>query len=154
MSRGSVQIGHDRIMLLFAFANVVVSLGAMSFTGDAQWVFWGVVLGLLIGKSAGIWGLSWLAARTGAVRLPNGLQSSHVGVVGMVGGIGFTMAHCSSRNSRLLPAPLLETAKLAILCGSGLAGGVSLLVGYRILTRHDAVHAARNEAEAETSRET
>jgi Na+/H+ antiporter NhaA len=32
--------------------------------------------------------------------------------------------------------PLLETAKFAILCGSGLAGILSLITGYRILKPH------------------
>jgi hypothetical protein len=46
---------------------------------------------------------------------------------------------------------LLETAKLAILCGSVLAGVVSLMTGYRILKSDHSPGAAMTEAEAEAS---
>jgi NhaA family Na+:H+ antiporter len=138
------------IMPLFAFANAGVPLGEISFEGDALWVFWGVTLGLLIGKPAGILGLSWLTARIGAAALPSGVQWSHVSIVGMVGGIGFTMALFIAQLA--FPAgPLLETAKLAILSGSGLAAVVSLFAGYRILKVQQIPGAAASESEAEAS---
>ena len=109
------------IMPLFAFANAGVPLGQISFTGDAKWVFWGVTLGLAIGKPVGILTVSWLAARSGVAALPGGIRWSHIGVVGMVGGIGFTMALFIAQLAFPL-GPLLETAKFAILCGSAFAG--------------------------------
>jgi NhaA family Na+:H+ antiporter len=118
------------IMPLFAFANAGVPLGQISFAGDAKWVFWGVTLGLIIGKPIGILTLSWLAARSGIAALPNGVRWSHIGVVGMVGGIGFTMALFIAQLA-FSPGPVLETTKLAILCGSGCAGVLSLFAGYR-----------------------
>ena len=42
------------IMPLFAFANAGVPLSQISFEEDAKWVFWGVTLGLTIGKPIGI----------------------------------------------------------------------------------------------------
>jgi NhaA family Na+:H+ antiporter len=119
------------IMPLFAFSNAGVPMGAISFDGDALWVFGGVTLGLMIGKPVGVLALSWLAVRTRAAALPNGVQWSHIGVVGMVAGVGFTMALFIAQLA-FPPGPLLETAKLAILCGSGLAGILSLIVGYQI----------------------
>jgi Na+:H+ antiporter, NhaA family len=120
------------IMPLFAFANAGVPMGQISLGGDARWVFLGVGIGLAIGKPLGIFGFSWLAARVGAAALPRGVEWSHISIVGMVGGIGFTMALFIAQLA--FPAgPLLETAKLAILCGSGLAGVLSLLAGHRIL---------------------
>ena len=47
--------------------------------------------------------------------------------------------------------PLLETAKLAILCGSALAATVSLVAGSRILTTDNQGDAAITDVEAETS---
>jgi NhaA family Na+:H+ antiporter len=86
----------------------------------------------MIGKPAGILALSWLAARAGVAALPNGLRWSHISVVGMAAGIGFTMALFVAQLA-FPPGALLETAKFAILCGSGLAGILSLLAGQRIL---------------------
>ena len=139
------------IMPLFAFANAGVPIGQVSLQGDSLWVFLGVLMGLTIGKPVGILAMSWLAARSGAAALPKGVRWSHISVVGLAGGIGFTMALFIAQLA--FPAgPLLETAKLAILCGSGLAGALSLLIGYRVLKVITVVPgAAATEAEAEAS---
>jgi NhaA family Na+:H+ antiporter len=138
------------IMPLFAFANAGVALGQISFDGDAKWVFWGVTFGLTIGKPMGILTLSRLATRSSVAALPSGVRWSHIGVVGMIGGIGFTMALFIAQLA-FPPGPLLETAKFAILCGSGVAGILSLFVGYRILKPHHGTGIAITEAEAEGS---
>ncbi len=140
------------IMPLFAFANAGVPLGGVSFEGDALWVFLGVLIGLALGKPIGIFFLSMVATRFGLAVLPNGMQWSHISVVGMVAGIGFTMALFIAQLA--FPAgPLLETAKLAVLCGSGVAAGVSLIAGYRILKPAVGVRdASDKEAEASTDK--
>ena len=94
-----------------------------------------MTLGLTTGKPIGILTVSWIAAGSGVAALPSGVRWSHISVVGMVGGIGFTMALFIAQLA-FPPGPLLEIAKLAILCGSGLAGILSLLAGYRILKPH------------------
>ena len=139
------------IMPLFAFANAGVALREISVRGDALWVFLGVTVGLVVGKPLGILGLSWLAARLGLAALPRGVQWTQVSVVGIVGGIGFTMALFIAQLA--FPAgPLLETAKLAILVGSGGAAALSLLIGYRFLKEQSTgVAATETEAEASTS---
>ncbi len=138
------------IMPLFAFANSGVPMGQISFEGDALWVFLGVAIGLTVGKPLGILAVSWLAVRSRAATLPGGVQWSHVSIVGIVGGIGFTMALFIAQLA-FPPGPLLETAKLAILCGSGLAGVISLFAGYRILKVGNGPGVAMTEAEAEAS---
>jgi len=138
------------IMPLFAFANAGVPLGQVSFDRDALWVFWGVTMGLAIGKPVGIFIASWLAARANLAALPSGVLWSHISVVGMVGGIGFTMALFIAQLA-FLPGPSLETAKFAILFGSGLAGVLSLIVGYRILKPQNGHGIASTEADAERS---
>jgi Na+:H+ antiporter, NhaA family len=138
------------IMPLFAFANAGVSLGDISLKGDALWVFLGITIALVIGKPFGILALSQLATRSGVAALPRGVQWSHVGVVGMVGGIGFTMAIFIAQLA--FPAgPLLETAKLAILGGSGVAAILSLCAGYRFLKPGPRQGTAQTETEAEAS---
>lgn len=136
------------IMPLFAFANAGVPIGQVSFAGDALWVFIGVVCGLALGKPIGILALSWLAARLNLATLPRGVKWPHVGVVGMVGGIGFTMALFIAELA-FPPGELLDTAKLAILCGSALAAGFALVAGRWTLSV--GAGAARTDVEAECS---
>jgi NhaA family Na+:H+ antiporter len=138
------------IMPLFAFANAGVPLGEISIRGDALWVFLGITIGLTVGKPVGILALSWLATRSGVAALPSGTQWSHVSVVGIVGGIGFTMSIFIAQLA-FPPGRLLETAKLAILAGSGLAAAMSLVLGYRLLKPESGTDAATTEEEAEAS---
>jgi NhaA family Na+:H+ antiporter len=138
------------IMPLFAFANAGVPVGQISLSGDSLWVFLGVGLGLLVGKPIGVFAVSWCAARSGVAALPGGLLWSDVGIVGLVAGIGFTMALFIAQLA-FPPGPLLETAKLAILCGSGVAGILSLATGHRIMQKTDRSAAAATDLEAESS---
>jgi len=141
------------IMPLFALANAGVPLGQISFTGDAKWVFWGVAVGLTLGKPIGIVMVSWLTARCGLTALPNGVRWSHITVVGIVGGIGFTMALYIAQLA-FPPGVELETAKFAILCGSVLAGILSLIVGQKVLkfSRDSGCAMTDDEAESSTAR--
>jgi NhaA family Na+:H+ antiporter len=138
------------IMPLFAFANAGVAIGELRLDGDAARVFWGVTLGLMIGKPVGILAVSWLTTRFGLSALPTGVRWPQVGVVGIVGGIGFTMALFIAQLA-FPQGSLLEIAKLGILCGSGLAGILSLLVGYRIMKPSGNSGGAQTDAEAESS---
>ena len=120
------------IMPLFAFSNAGIPVGDVSFSGDALRVFLGITLGLAIGKPLGIFLLSWLAARSQLASLPQGVGLSHITIVGMVGGIGFTMALFIAQLA-FAAGPLLETAKFAILVGSAIAGIAAMVIGSRIL---------------------
>jgi NhaA family Na+:H+ antiporter len=122
----------------------------VSFDGETKWVFWGVTLGLMIGKPVGILAVSWLAACSGLAVLPLGVRWSQISVVGIVGGIGFTIALFVAQLA-FPPGPLLETSKLAILCGSSLAGILSLVAGHQIMKPLQVPGNAKSEAEAEAS---
>lgn len=138
------------IMPLFALANAGVTLGSAELAGDGMRVFLGVVLGLIFGKLLGIFSFSWLAVRFGLAALPTGVNWKGVAVVALVGGIGFTMSLFIA--GLALPAgPMLETAKLAILCGSFVAAIVALTAGFLVLRPGLAPGAAATEAEAERS---
>jgi NhaA family Na+:H+ antiporter len=115
------------IVPLFALANAGVPLGNVSAAVHDP-ITRGVVLGLVLGKPAGIVFASWLAVRAGMAELPAGVSWRHVHGAGWLGGIGFTMS--------LFIASLafgggirLEAAKLGILAASTTAG----VVGYAIL---------------------
>ncbi len=149
------------IVPLFAFANAGVSLGGSAgshFTGAGGRVLVGIVLGLVVGKPLGIVSLSWLSVRLGLANLPRGVTFRQLSVVGLVAGIGFTVAIFIAQLA-FPPAPsgevnpFLSTAKLAILAASALAATLTFALGPKLLGSGGGPGAARTEAEAESSTE-
>ncbi len=138
------------IMPLFALANAGVPLGDASFAGDGLRVFVGVLGGLVIGKSVGVLALTWVARRAGITELPKGLGWRQVAVVGQCAGIGFTMALFIAELA-FPPGPLLETAKLAVLCASATAGVLAFVLGLKVLSGKPQPGAATSDGEAESS---
>lgn len=118
------------VMPLFALANAGVALDFTGFAGLVSPVSVGVALGLLVGKPVGITLFSWLAVRLGLATLPAELTWRHIAGVGLLGGIGFTMALFIAQLA--FPAfdgAELDQAKIGILTGSLLAG----LAGWAVL---------------------
>jgi NhaA family Na+:H+ antiporter len=138
------------IMPLFALANAGVPLGAASLDGDGLRVFLGVLLGLVLGKPLGVLGLAWLATRVGLTSLPRGVGWTKIAIVGLCAGIGFTMALFIAQLA-FPPGPLLETAKLAVLCASGVSAALAFLVGLWALKSDAEAGQAETPAEAEAS---
>lgn len=138
------------IMPLFALANAGVPLGNAVFDEAGVRVFAGIALGLVLGKPLGILGLSWAMKQARIVAMPAGVGFSHVGLVGVVAGIGFTMSLFVAQLA--FPAgALLETAKLAIITGSVLAALLSIGLGRALLPAVVDPMAAATAAEAEAS---
>ena len=100
------------IMPVFAFFNAGVAL-AGSQLGP---VSLGIFAGLVMGKPLGILLFSYLAVRLGLARLPGGVGWRAVAGVGMVAGVGFTMALFIA--DLAFDAALLDEAKLGILAAS------------------------------------
>ncbi|MCW5803213.1 MAG: Na+/H+ antiporter NhaA [Deltaproteobacteria bacterium] len=115
-------------MPIFALANAGVALGGARFSGDHAWLFAGIVAGLVVGKPLGITAVSLLAARVGLARRSEDATPRGIVLVGIVGGIGFTMSLFIAQLA-FPPGPLLDTAKLAILVGSGVAMLAGLAFG-------------------------
>jgi NhaA family Na+:H+ antiporter len=122
------------VMPVFALANAGVALGAADFSGDASWVFIGIVAGLAAGKPLGIAAASLAASRLGIATRSEEMTGSRIALVGLVGGIGFTMSLFIAQLA-FPPGPLLDTAKLAILVGSGAAIAMGLVYGALTLRR-------------------
>jgi NhaA family Na+:H+ antiporter len=137
-------------MPLFALANAGVSLGDASFAGEPLLAFAGVGLGLVVGKPVGILAFSWLATRFGIAALPRGVTWSQVAVVGVVAGIGFTMSIFIA-GLAFPPGTSLETSKVGILIGSGVAAVVAYALGRVVLPASAPAGAATTAAEAEAS---
>lgn len=136
------------VMPLFAFANAGVSLGSLSFAGDGWRVFVGITAGLVVGKALGVFAAARAATAIGFAALPRGVRWSDVTVVGGVAGIGFTMALFVAQLA-FVPGPTLETAKLAILAASVIAGVGGYLLGRSVLGTERRPEAAQTAAEAE-----
>ncbi|GAB3262146.1 Na+/H+ antiporter NhaA [Larkinella harenae] len=117
------------IMPLFALANTNIRFELGMLGGMATSLGLGVVLGLLVGKPLGISLFSWLSVRLGLSSLPTGARWAHVFGLGMLGGIGFTMAIFIAILSFPDQPAITSQAKFVILTGSVCAGGL----GYTFL---------------------
>jgi Na+:H+ antiporter, NhaA family len=136
------------IMPLFAFANAGVVLKGS--TGMSSPVVIGVGAGLVLGKPIGVLLACALAVRTRIATLPRGLGVRELVVLGLVAGIGFTMALFVASLAFDDPA-FLEQAKVAILGASAVAIVVGLLAGRLLLSSSE--RGARSAHEAECSDE-
>ncbi|MEV6337027.1 Na+/H+ antiporter NhaA [Nocardia vinacea] len=105
-----------------------------------------IILGLLLGKTVGIFGISWMAIRLGIAKRPASLGYRDMFALSVLGAIGFTVS--------LLVAELaltdvgdgsaVELAKAAVLVTSMTAS----LAGSALLLRRGRVHQARRDAPA------
>lgn len=80
------------ILPVFAFANAGVSLAGLSPRDLLQPIPLGIMLGLVVGKQAGVFVFAWFAVKLGLARLPDGVDFRHVYGASMLCGIGFTMS--------------------------------------------------------------
>jgi NhaA family Na+:H+ antiporter len=119
------------VMPLFALANAGVGIEEPA-SVHATMLTYAIVIALLIGKPVGILTAAWLATKSGLGALSPELNWPGVLLVGILGGIGFTMsifiAHLAFSDQMLL-----ASAKLAVLVASVLAGLAGLLLGRFIL---------------------
>ena len=117
------------IMPLFALANAGVTLSGLNLSAGAPLsVAAGIIAGLVLGKPAGIALAAWLAVKLKLCALPKGVTWRHVLLLGLLGGIGFTMSIFIA-NLAFEDPQLLSAAKFAVLLGSGLAAVLGLLLG-------------------------
>ncbi|MGL6247007.1 Na+/H+ antiporter NhaA [Pseudomonas sp.] len=80
------------ILPLFAFANAGLSLSGVTMESFTHDVPMGIAVGLLLGKTLGVFGLTWLAVKIGIAALPQGANWGQVLGVAILCGIGFTMS--------------------------------------------------------------
>ncbi|CAI8994501.1 MULTISPECIES: Na+/H+ antiporter NhaA [Pseudomonas] len=80
------------ILPLFAFANAGLSLSGVTAESFTHAVPMGIAVGLLLGKTVGVFGLTWLAVKIGIAALPQGANWGQVLGVAILCGIGFTMS--------------------------------------------------------------
>ena len=117
----------------FALANAGVHLDpdglGEAFTSS---VTWGVLIGLVVGKPVGLVAATWIAVVLGAVR-PAGVTWRGVAAIGLVAGIGFTVALFVG-DLAYTDAELLRQGKIGILAALVIAGPLAIL-GFLLLPR-------------------
>ena len=114
------------ILPVFALANagIVFTSDSVSAALESS-VTLGVLVALPVGKAVGVFGATWLAYRLGIGRLAPGVTWGQVFGVGMLSGIGFTVAIFISGLAFNNPA-LTDEAKMGVFAASVIAG----VVGY------------------------
>jgi NhaA family Na+:H+ antiporter len=116
------------VVPIFALANAGVSL-----TGDdisnalSSPVTLGIVVGLVIGKLAGISLFAYTAQRIGFAEVPEGVPALQIAAAAAIAGIGFTVSLFIAELA-FDEAALVDEAKVGILVASVLAAGIGALV--------------------------
>lgn len=103
-----------------------------------------IILGLLVGKTLGIFGISWLAIRTGIAERPAHLGYRDMFALSVLGAIGFTVSLLVAELALEDYPASVELAKAAVLVTSTAAS----LAGSALLLRRGRVHRARRDADA------
>jgi Na+/H+ antiporter NhaA len=81
------------VLPLFALVNAGVRLDAASLSAAVRSpLTWGIIAGLVLGKSVGITGATWFMNRTGLGQLAPGLRLRRVAGGAALSGIGFTIS--------------------------------------------------------------
>ena len=113
----------------------------------------GVVAGLVLGKTIGVFGGAWLAVRLGVGRLPVSVTWRHMIGLAVTAGIGFTVALYVTGLSFDDPA-VVSSAKIGILAASSIAGALGFLLLRSVPgpQRDDPVAVPRPAVAAGTSR--
>lgn len=117
------------VVPIFALANAGVHVPR---TSPTQWltepVVLGVGVGLVLGKTVGVFGTSWVLVKLGWAQMPRSMTNRHLLGVSICAGVGFTVALFVA-NLAFTQAQLGNDARLGIMTGSLVAG----VLGYLML---------------------
>lgn len=116
------------ILPLFAFVNAGIDLRGMAINQMMAPVPIGIMMGLFLGKQAGVFLFSWIAIRLRVATLPEGSSWSQFYGVAVMTGIGFTMSLFIDSLSFVDDSIYQYTDKLAILLGSLFSGALGYFV--------------------------
>ena len=116
------------VVPLFALANAGVAIGVQPLrSAVSSRLGLGIILGLVVGKAAGITLVTLLAVRLGVGRLPGGTTTRSLLGVSVVAGIGFTVSLFVAELA-ITSSASRGTAKLAALLASLVAAVLGVLL--------------------------
>ncbi|MBP7464521.1 MAG: Na+/H+ antiporter NhaA [Bacteroidales bacterium] len=119
------------VLPLFAFCNAGLMITAGWTDNLLSATSLGIAAGLLIGKPLGILSFTWISVRLGWASLPADLNFKHIAGVGMLAGIGFTMA-LFINNLAFPGTAISDVNKMTIFFVSALAALAGFIVLYRV----------------------
>ena len=135
------------IIPIFALCNAGILLSSEALRAAAgSTVTWGVALGLVVGKTIGIFGAATLAIAIGVARRPRGATNLHMVGIAMAAGIGFTVALFVTGLAFTDPL-FTEEAKVGILGASVVAALLAVTVLSAAARRSSASELAIEAAE-------
>lgn len=121
------------VLPLFALANAGVTFSAAGWRPFLHSpVAWGVVLGLVLGKAAGILTTCWITVKLRIAQIPKSITWTQLACVAVLAGIGFTVSLFIGGLSFAGPGPL-EAAKTAILLASVISGSAGFVLLKRVI---------------------
>lgn len=93
----------------------------------------GIMLGLVVGKPLGVVGATWFTARFTGARLHPSITWRDIGAIGLLAGIGFTVALLITELAYKEHVDQLDSAKIAVLLASVIA---AVFASLALLTRN------------------
>lgn len=122
------------ILPLFAFCNAGVSFDDVppGLSNIFSPVMLGIALGLLVGKLIGVFGTTFLAIKSGLVKMPTNSSWGQIAGISLVCGVGFTMSFFVGSLAYpigISTEPYEAWVRLGVIGGSLTAG----LLGYLVL---------------------
>jgi NhaA family Na+:H+ antiporter len=117
------------ILPIFAFANAGISFAGVTFQTFIQPITMGIILGLFLGKQAGIMLITKLATIIGLCQLPKGVSWTQFYGMSLITGIGFTMSLFIG-NLAFIGEEYAVEVRLGVIIGSLL----SIITGILVLT--------------------
>ena len=135
------------IIPIFALCNAGILLTSESLRAAAtSTVTWGVGMGLVVGKTVGVFGAATIAIAFGVARRPRGATNLHIAGIAMAAGIGFTVSLFVTELAFTEPL-FTEQSKVGILAASAIAALLSALVLSIAARRSSAAELAIEAAE-------
>lgn len=116
------------VLPMFAFANAGVSFKGLEVADLFAPLPIGIALGLVVGKQIGVFGITWLAVKSGLCRLPTGVGWRQIYGVACLAGIGFTMSLFIGTLA-FDDSAQLNAVRLGVVMGST----VSAIIGFLVL---------------------
>jgi NhaA family Na+:H+ antiporter len=113
------------VLPVFALANAGVAIDGSLGASLTHPVALGIGLGLVVGKPVGVFVFSLIAVKLKLAELPNGATLRHLLGVGLLAGVGFTMALFIG-GLAFDDAALVDVSKVGILAGSVISAFLGL----------------------------
>jgi NhaA family Na+:H+ antiporter len=108
------------ILPLFALANTSIAISGNMIENLSNANSMGIILGLVVGKPAGVFLFSLLAVKIGVASLHSDLSWKHVFGIGILAGIGFTISIFISLLA-FTDTQIIDQSKMAVLAASVVA---------------------------------